>query len=138
MAKVALDDSAKFSIDLDNGEATAQASQWRCQSAASGPNFYQLVGGAGSNQSNDLVDNFFVYQVMLPESLTGIRGTHGLSVAESRIATLMAASRLPGFAFPLAARSVAVPWSTDVLTMGKPSVMLTISPNPSALMTGSP
>ena len=39
---------------------------------------------------------------------------------------------------PVPASASAVPWSTDVRTIGRPSVTFTISPNDSALITGKP
>ena len=49
-----------------------------------------------------------------------------------------AASRLPGSARPVPARSSAVPWSTEVRTIGRPSVTLTASPKAARFSTGRP
>ena len=50
----------------------------------------------------------------------------------------MAETRLLASAWPEPASGNAVPWSTEVRTMGRPSVMFTQSPKPANLMTGNP
>jgi len=53
-------------------------------------------------------------------------------------ASSIAAIKLPDSAWPEAARSKAVPWSTDVRMIGNPSVTLTALPKPAYLRTGRP
>ena len=53
-----------------------------------------------------------------------------------RSARCIAAKRLPGSARPVPARSRAVPWSTEVRTIGNPSVTLTACPKPTVFEHG--
>ena len=54
------------------------------------------------------------------------------------MAKSMAANKLPISMRPLPASVKAVPWSTEVRSMGKPSVTLTPVPKLACLSTGSP
>ena len=60
------------------------------------------------------------------------------SLAASSMASPMAEPRLLGSARPVPARSSAVPWSTDVRSIGSPRVMLTAVSKPACLITGRP
>ena len=87
---------------------------------------------------DDATDNIWVVEKVLPEPLSRPVIHHEVAPRTRCPARSSAANKLCGSALLVAARSSAVPWSTEVRMIGNPSVTLTASPNPRALRTGSP
>ena len=85
----------------------------------------------------DAVNDGLIAQKVLAEAFAGDM-VHGVDRWMRSMAVSMAAARLPGSALPVPASSSAVPWSTEVRMIGKPSVMLTALPKPMCFSTGSP
>ena len=87
------------------------------------PNFNDYVVLGRVDCTNDGVDNARIIQEMLAKALACAVLRHQLCAMV--IASSTAASRLPGSALPVPAISNAVPWSTEVRMIGRPSVTLT-------------
>src|SRR5215208_1372041 len=67
-----------------------------------------------------------------------LQGTWYLVPFASCAASLIASIRLEGSAVPVPAMSNAVPWSTDVRTIGRPRVTLTARPKATSLIGINP
>src|SRR5574343_42074 len=73
---------------------------------------------------NDGTDDALVDQEVLAKSFAGDVAFHADFLCAMRAASLTASNKLPGSALPVPASSSAVPWSTEVRMMGRPSVTL--------------
>src|SRR5581483_10655698 len=113
-----------------------------CQGAAAWADFDQVIVGVGGYCCDNGFEDVGVVEKMLPEALARamcrcVAHWPQLWLANS-IANSMAQPRLLGSARPVPAMSNAVPWSTEVRRIGKPSVMLTAVSKPACLITGRP
>jgi hypothetical protein len=137
----------EIAIDLDDGQSVDLRQQRAGQRAETRADFDETLAALRRDRSDDAIDVMRIGQKMLAESFArpvrGYRQCPAARACDTRsIARSTAANSEPGSAArasaPSAARSSAVPWSTDVRTNGRPSVTLTASPKPSALSTGKP
>src|SRR6185369_16088845 len=110
-----------------------------------GPDLDQVVAGPRIDRIDDPLDVVGVDQEVLAEALAGNvrdQAVRGGACCARTSASSSAATRLPTSAVRSrsgsAARSSAVPWSTDVRTNGNPSVTFTPWPKLAAFRTGSP
>ena len=103
--------------------------------AAAGADFHQGVVFLQPQGTHHQVHQIAVVQKVLAETFAGAVFCH---VAASSRASRVAAIRLPALAWPVPARSKAVPWSTEVRIKGSPRVILMASPKPAYLSTGRP
>src|SRR5690625_4871287 len=103
---------------------------------------YQCIAGFRIDQVDHPGDGIWVDEKVLPEAFSSAVSGHERALRAARsarsMAVLKAAARLPDSAWPVPASSSAVPWSTEVRTMGSPRVMFTAFPNPAYLSTGKP
>src|SRR5215472_9187063 len=91
--------------------------------AEAGTDLDQCLSQARRDRRKDLLDHARVVQEVLAEALA--RAVLHQPCRAIPTAAASAASRLPGSARPVPASSRAVPWSTELRTMGRPSVMFT-------------
>src|SRR5690606_19831169 len=133
----------EIAVQFDGGEAGVGAQQRPGEGALAGADFHQAFAAARRDGADDAVDDAVVVQEVLAETLARpVRGVVHQRASRQRRpisrAAATAVARLPGSARPVPARSSAVPWSTEVRTMGRPRVMLTALPKPLYLSTGRP
>ena len=136
----------QVAIDLDGIEPLGGLEQGGGHHPLARADFQQVIAGARVDGHDDALHHAVIAQKVLSEALArrvihgGARlgwGQCARRRARSAAASI-AASKLPGSARPLPARSRAVPWSTEVRMIGRPRVMLTARPKPRCLSTGSP
>ena len=120
-------------VDLDDFQASRAREQVAGQRAQSRSDLDQWLPGLRIDGRDDARDHLLVMQEVLAEALAGAYHRLAQSSASSS-----AAARLPASARPVPARSSAVPWSTDVRMIGRPSVTFTAWPKPAYLSTGRP
>ena len=125
----------EIAIDLDGVQRAGLADQAFGERAASRADLQQRLLGLRRDFAHDAIEHAAVMQEMLAEPLA--REDHARLAANST-ASRVAAMRLPASARPVPARSSAVPWSTDVRMIGRPSVTFTAWPKPACLSTGRP
>src|SRR3954470_11851451 len=135
-AKAFTQQCRQVAIDLDRVERPRAAHQPLGQRAAARADFHQRLRGLGIDVANDAFQHATVVQEVLTEAFA--REGHVGRVRTNSTARRVAATRLPASARPVPARSSAVPWSTEVRTMGNPNVTLMACPNPECLSTGRP
>ena len=141
----------EIAVDLDRRDASGAFDQRAGQRAETRPDFDDVVAGLRSDRVDDARDVMRIGEEILAEALARLmpcmRSVGALSRipldAASSIARSTAATRLPddrpsARARASAARSSAVPWSTDVRMNGRPSVTLTPWPKLAAFSTGRP
>ena len=135
-AAAALEFRHHVAVDLDDVERARGLEQRHGDRAAPGTDLDQAVAGLRRDGAHDAVDRPGIVQEVLAEALLG--AAQGRRAAQSSTASRTAARRLPASARPVPARSRAVPWSTEVRTIGSPSVTFTPWPNAARLSTGRP
>ena len=122
-------------VDLDDVQPRDRLEQRAGEGAAAAADLHHAVIGGRVDGRDQPGDHRGVVQEVLPQPFSRSQG-HSRRISVNAKST--AWCRLSGLARPVPARSSAVPWSTEVRTMGSPSVTLTVSPNASALIAGRP
>ena len=119
----------QIAVDFDGGDLACPLDQQQGQRAQAGADLDNALARPRVDRGDDALDVMRVVQEVLREAPSRAVALHqrpadGRSPA-SRSASARAAIMLPASALPSPARSSAVPWSTEVRTMGSPSVTLT-------------
>ena len=127
----------QVAVDLDHVQRARAPRAAAREGAAPGPISTMRSPGCGAIARTIRSMVAGIVQEVLAEALAGAASPLR-AAAHERAASRSAASRLPASARPVPARSSAVPWSTEVRTIGSPSVTLTAWPKPACLSTGSP
>src|SRR5690606_16314591 len=134
-------------VDLDDVQRSHALEQRRGQRAEPTADLDERVVRPRIDRIDESPDHGRVVQKMLPEALARRNAPRALqrpahaaprALRASSRPTRSAASRLSGRARPVPASGSAVPWSTDVRTIGSPSVTFTTSPNATALSGARP
>src|SRR5262245_55144812 len=119
----------QVAIDLDRRER-AELLEQRCRErSAAGPDLDDALAAPRLDRRDDARDHLGIVEEVLAEALAHVARV---------IACSIAALRLPDSAWPLPASESAVPWSTEVRMIGRPSVTLTAEPKPASLSAGKP
>jgi hypothetical protein len=123
----------QIAVELDDIQIGAGIEQRYRDGAAPGADLEQPFPGMRRDRVDDGGDDAGRMQEVLSQAFLGC----GLRAQERRLSAAIMSSavrsawiRLPVSALPLPARSRAVPWSTEVRMIGRPSVTFTASPKP--------
>ena len=108
-------------VDFNDVQMVEPLQQRFGQGTQPRPDLDHLGVAPGGNGRDNVRDNLLIDQKMLAEAFA--RGVAHWRSAIS-IACSTATNRLPGSALPVPASSSAVPWSTEVRMIGRPSVTL--------------
>jgi len=125
----------EIAVDFDRIQRAGLADEPFGERATAGPDLEQCLVGLRRDFAHDAIEHAAVMQEMLAEPLAR---EDQARLAANSTARRVAAMRLPASARPVPARSSAVPWSTDVRMIGRPSVTFTAWPKPACLSTGRP
>src|SRR6185503_3525642 len=139
-AAVAVDEPqvrGELAVDLDHVQAIHDAGELPREQARSRADLDHGVARLRRDRLHDAREVVGVCEEVLAEALARLV-LHRYRRRAISQASAIAACRLPASISPAPARSSAVPWSTDVLMSGSPSVTFTASPNAACFSTGRP